>query len=340
MKTLITLGVFLSLALLSGCSKATSSSTSSVLPLIVPLVEKAAPSGATARRFLGKGHRTTPEAGEALKDFFLDTWGNISGETHTGWVKAYLEDLDGRITEVNSNDAPSCYAVGSSVSIAFPVGTGNHTMTAKLGCAKSFNSSRDMSGTGSGIAFGQDETHTYIYLLLVQSNDTDKFGYVASINKTTEAVELLFLEDFSSFNRVKFAHLRTVPATKTYEFSMASTGDGVGPSSLNTAHILAAGARFVSNETEIRAEGNVAASTTATGAASPAAFAFLNTDCFDAADLSATPAACTAGAPTFSSDMELVAATSLNGNTTVGSSLKTMDELITAGVAETTAVSP
>jgi len=339
MKTTRILAMLLCVTLFVGCTKSTSTTTTA-LPLIVPLVEKAAPSGAAARSALIKSDRTTPEAGEALKDFFLDTWSNISGETHTGWVKAYLEDMDGRIGEVNTNDLPSCYSAASSTSIVFPVGTGNHTMTAKLGCAKKFNSSREMSGTGSGIAFGQDDTHTYIYLLLVQSNDTDKFGYVASINKTTEAVELLFLENFPSYNRVKFAHLRTVPASKTYEFSTASTGDGVGPTATNTAHILTAGARFVANETEIRAEGNVSASTNAAGTATPTAFAFLNTDCFDATDLSATPAACTSGAPSFATDMELVAATSLSGNTTIDSSLKTMEELIEAGVAETSATSP
>lgn len=338
-KTFLRFGFVASLPFFFACSQ-DSTETSAFLPNISALVAKAAPSGlgASSRSLAGKlelelaDRATAANASEALKDFFTDTFSSISGTSKSGFINAYLGDLDTRVSEVSSGTEPACFSA-TPIETTFTVGAGSQTMVAKFSCARAFGGAGDQSGAGSGLAFGQDDTYKYLYLILLQSNLTDKFGYVAKINKTTEEVDLLFLERFSTNGRTKFFRLKTDPATKRYELVIAGTGDGVGPTSTATTHILSSGARLVTNATEIRADGTVATSTTSGGVASGSA-SFDSAECFSATSLATAPATCTSGAPTFSSDMTLVASTALNGNTAVGTSLVTITDLIAAGVSD------
>lgn len=333
----------LSLGLLSckgKSSETTNAAAVDLLPSVVDLVAKASPAGLKTQSFdqsydaVGT-MATTSEAAEALKDFFSDNVMSISGITGKGLIKTYLADLDKRIAEIETGtQAPACYT-GTTISVTFDSGLTNQSLTLKLSCARKFGGSGDQSGAGSGLAFGQDSTHYYMYLLLIQQNGTDKFGYVAKINKTTEEVDLMFLERTPSSSRTKVFRLRTNPASSKYELNIASTGDSPGPTQSGTAHVLSPGSRLVTSSTEIRVEGTVGAGTTSAGAASPTAYAFDATECFSATNLSTTPATCSSSAPSFSTDMALFTGANVNAvATNVSSALQTITALVTAGVSE------
>lgn len=341
LKPVLSFGLAAALPFFFACSQ-DSTVTSAFLPNISALVAKAAPSGlgASSRSLAAfvqpdlADRATAANASEGLKDFFTDTFPSISGTSDTGFINAYLGDLDTRVAEVSGGTEPTCFSA-TPIETTFTVGAGSQTLTAKFSCVRKFGGAGDQSGTGSGLAFGQDDTYKYIYLILLQTNLTDKFGYVARIHKTTEEVDLLFLEKFGTYGRTKFFRLKTTPSTKRYELVIAGTGDSVGPLSTATTHVLSSGARLVTNETEIRADGTVATSTNSSGVATGSA-SFDSAECFSATNLATAPAACTSGAPTFSTDMTLVASSSLNGNTAIGTSLVTATDLITAGVTEVT----
>jgi hypothetical protein len=339
---------FIFLALLLMCnlacdkkdSKDSLSSGSNFLPSVVELVDKASPSSFKNLSLMNQKKMgsietmsTTTEAAEALKDFFTDSIMSISGITGKGLIRTYLKDLDGRISEVENGSQPDCFTA-SPHSVIFDSGLTNQSLTLKLSCVRSFGGTGDQSGAGSGMAFGQDETSIYLYLLLVQQNSTDKFGYLAKVNKTTEEVDLLFLEYFPTYNRNQFFRLKTNPATSKFELVLAGTGGGVGPAQTNTSHIFDPGVRLVTNSTEIKADGSVATTTNASGAPSTG-FAFDTAECFDASNLTAAPTACTGLAPSFSSDMSLVLATALPAvASSLNSALQTMPNLITLGISE------
>ena len=335
--------VAMSWASLAGCDKKDedkkNASGQQILPLIGPAVAKAKPAGIAGAALRGLSDarmnlaETPADAAEALKDFFTDSVASISGITKQGWIDAYINDLDTRIAEVTNETEPSCLAA-TPVSTIFDTGTEGHTMTLRLSCARSFESATDQSGAGSGLAYGRDETNYYMYLMLAQkSNTNDKFGYAAIINRTTEDVQLMFLENSVTWNRAKFFHLVTSPSPKKMEFVVAGSSDGVGPISTQTTNVLSAGSRFVANETLLRAEGTVTPGTDATGAPRNTSAAFVPTECFDATNLAATPSACGDGAPEFSAGMPLVLATSIvEVKDTLASSLATMQALLTSGV--------
>jgi hypothetical protein len=326
----------------TGCDKKdeeTNGSGQQILPLIGPAVNKAKPSGIPATALRGGSDfsmnlaETPADAAEALRDFFTDSVQSISGITKQGWIDAYISDLDKRVAEVTNDTEPACLAA-TPVSTIFDTGLPSHTITLKLSCARSFESPTDQSGAGSGLAYGRDDTNYYMYLLLAQkSNASDKFGYVAVINRTTEDVQLMFLENSVTWNRGKFFHLKTSPSPKKMEFVVAGTSDGAGPISTQTANILSAGTRFVANETLLRAEGTVTPGTDATGAPRNTSANFVATECFDATNLATTPATCADGAPEFSTTMPLMLATSVaEVKDTIGASLVTMQALVTSGV--------
>lgn len=186
------------------------------------------------------------------------------------------------------------------------------------------------------MAFGQDSSYYYLYLLLVQENGTDKFGYVAKINKSTEEVDLMFLERFPSNSRTKVFRLKTNPSTKRYELNIAGSSDSPGPTQSATAHVLSPGTRIVTSSTEIKVDGNVAASTNSSGAASPTAYPFTSAECFSATNLSTTPATCSSTSPlTFSTDMALFTGADVNSAaTTVGTALQSISTLISNGTVQ------
>lgn len=313
-----------------------------LLPLISESVNKAKASGFDLTRSKLNVTATAPEAAEALRDFLSDNVQSISGITKAGWIEAYIADLDSRIKEVTSNEAdPTCLS-STAVNVSFDTGIAGHQVTLPLQCVRAFGGGADQSGTGSGLAYGRSGNKYYIYLMLAQKEQAnDKFGYAAMVDKDTDVVDLMFLEKSTTWNRNKFFHLKTAPNPKRFELVVAGSSDGVGPASTQTAHILSAGTRFVSNDSFLRAEGTAATNTSAAGAATGATYAFDSNECFDATNLSATLANCGNSAPAFASDMPLVTATGIVGATsTINSSLKTMQELMTAGVGVDQAPTP
>jgi hypothetical protein len=335
------------LVLISGltlsCSKKdnNSSNTFQLLPSIGAAVDKAKPTGiqASALQIMARSENslsplaTSAEAAEALRDFFTDNVGTISGYTIPGYIDAYIYDMDKRIEEIQVGEEPTCLS-STATTVTFATGITNHTIDLKLQCIRNFGGAGDQSGSGSGLAYGRDENYYYIYLILVQANNTnDKFGYAAKVHRTTEAVELIFLESFPTYSRTMFFHLLTQPDPKQIEFAVASTSGGVGPASTQTANSVCPGMRFISNASYLRAEGSVSQLTDSSGNATGTSGSFDNTECFDATNLATTPATCTGSAPTFNSTMPLTLATALPAvNSTISSNLKTMTELSALGI--------
>jgi len=165
-----------------------------LLPLISESVNKAKASGFDLTRSKLNMTATAPEAAEALRDFLTDNVQSISGLTKAGWIEAYIADLDSRIKEVTSNEAdPTCLS-STAVNVSFDTGIAGHKVTLPLQCVRAFGGGADQSGTGSGLAYGRSGNKYYIYLMLAQKEQpNDKFGYVAMVDKDTDAVDLMFL---------------------------------------------------------------------------------------------------------------------------------------------------
>jgi hypothetical protein len=64
-----------------------------------------------------------------------------------------------------------------------------HTIDLKFSCSDNF--SGGVAGTGSGMLWGQEGDITYLGLLLVQSNNIDKFGYFALTQNPTNLCWLI-----------------------------------------------------------------------------------------------------------------------------------------------------
>lgn len=341
MKRKVFASLILTSAILISCDKKDDSSSNGTnfLPLISPAVEKAQPSGLSSASLMSQekvvSMATSPNAQEALNDFFKDNVNSISGYTKSGLIKTYLFDLDKRIEEISSRPEPTCLS-NTPVEVPFITGVSGHEVTLKLQCATPFGGAGDQSGAGSGLAYGKDENFIYIYLMLSQaSNTNDKFGYAVKMDRVTENVDLLFLQRSVTYTRNQFFHLVTNPSEKRYEIVYASTSGAPGPAQTQTTHVFDPGVRLVATEGGVRAEGTVAQTTTAAGAAQGTTGSFDANECFSATDLTAAPVTCDSNAPTFSTAMTLVLATALpNKATTIADSLKTMTELISLGVQQ------
>lgn len=326
------------------CSKKdsddSSSSSSRLLPEITPIVKETLAENLQPQSFRELSSEAenlypmanTPEAIEALSDFFTDNYGNISGQTKQGLIFAYLADVDGRAAEITftGESQPTCLET-AAIDVTFTATTG-HSMVLKLSCARKFASATDQSGEGSGLAYGIDDNYYYLYLMLSQkSTPNDKFGFAAKVNKTSKEVEMLFLESNVTYSRVKFANLKANPESKNFEYATAATSDGVGPISSNTAHVLSHGVRLVSNGNAIKAEGSVVAQTNTSGAPMNGAqtYAFDASECLSAASLTTTT---DCGSLAF--NMSLITATALNSSNSINASLYTMEALITLGLTQ------
>ncbi len=328
----------IALGVTSGCSKEDDETeTFQLLPLVSTAVEKAKATGITGQSLHGLQTAemnllaTPPEAAEALRDFFTDSVVSLGGFTEQGWIDAYIRDLDFRIEEIQVETEPGCLAA-TPVSVGFDTGLAGHAVNLSLSCVRAYGGPSEKSGSGSGLAYGRDDTNYYLYLMLNQKDQVkDKFGFAAVVNRTTEEVQLLFLENQDTWNRAKFFHLKTSPSPKRLEYSVAGNSDGAGPNSPQTTHVLAPGVRFVSNDALLRAEGTVAENTTPTGDLGGTTAEFDSSECFDATNLAATPATCGNTAPNFT--LPLVASSSMpDAEEAIDGALKTMQQLIDAGV--------
>lgn len=327
------------IGLFSACSKKEEEKKDPVqlLPSITEAVNKARPTGIAAQALtdlaMAPSHLATPdEAAEALRDFFTDNVASMGGHTKKGWIDAYLYDLDQRILETKNDTEPACLS-GAAKSVTFDTGLG-YSIALNLNCVRTFESPTDQSGAGSGIAYGRDDANYYMYVMLSQkAKPEEKFGYAAILNRTTEAVDLIFFERNPTYNRSKFFALKTTPEPKSFAFAVAATGDGPGPVSTATTHTLSPGSRLIANETGLRVEGKVGSGTDADGNIQNSPADFDATECFDATNLASAPAACASGAPEFPTNLPLVSAQDMPAKAEViNASLMTMEELINAGV--------
>jgi len=289
---LICLGLSTVLAV-SSCSK--SSSGVSIVPDIRSMVNDATPTGLQPTAASRVTQRT---AQSVLLEFYRNTVAGISGTSGTGILDSALVDLKFRYDELNTRftSAPACASstpVDWTVTVGAPV---SQTMTLKIQCKDIFSQSGgDQSGAGSGIAWGTDNGHFYLALILVQANGVDKFGYFADVVEATKQVDLLYLESFSTTTtRTKFFRLLadasdSSSTAKSYQLTYSSSSEsGVGISSSNGS--LGCGARLISDGTEVLADGTTG-STNSSGTCS-SANTFTNTDCYNGADPSAAAAAC------------------------------------------------
>lgn len=304
-----------------GCSKNKDSSSSSnsnslSITTVTPIIKEASPAGLEATASLmdqltNDGNLSTKsndaDAQDALEGFFGDTFGGISGTSTTGQIFSYIADLDYRIAEINQrfqSNRPGCLD-NDLVPVTKGLSALGHTIDLKFSCSDNF--SGGVAGTGSGMLWGQEGDITYLGLLLVQSNNIDKFGYFAKINTATRAVDLIFMEYFPTNLRNSFTHLRTDASNSKYELVYASAGGSAGPSQPAGSVPLAAGVRLITSSTQVFVEGT-AASTSSTGTVNGTSYTFSN-ECFNASDLAAITSLCTdLSSTSFDADMSLFTA--------------------------------
>lgn len=313
-------------AVLVVCSCSKSSSGVSIVPDIRSMVNDATPAGLQPSAASRAGLRT---AQSVLLEFYRNTVAGISGTSGTGIIDSALVDLKYRYDELNTRftSAPACASatpVDWTVTVGAPVG---QTMTLKIQCKDIFSQSGgDQSGAGSGIAWGTDNGHFYLALILVQSNGVDKFGYFADVVEATKEVDLLYLESFATTTtRSKFFRLLadasdSSSTAKSYQLTYSSSSEsGVGPSGSNGS--LGCGARLLSDGTEVLADGTTGM-TNSSGACSGSS-AFTNTNCYNGADPSTAAAACSSlTTADFNSKIAIVtAADTVSMDTTISGQL-------------------
>jgi hypothetical protein len=305
-----------------------------ILPLLLPAVKETLPNPASTTTMMASpkaiGTFAAATSTEALSDFFSKSFTGISGVTGTGFVGTSIADLDSRITEINQRfeSEPSCFTstpyewVVSPGAPVSPVSSTDYQITLKLNCLSMFTQTNgDQSGAGSGMAWGRDDNYYYIALLLVQSNETDKFGYFATYNRTTKAVDLLFLESSPSYDRYTVYRVKTDPTTSTFETAIAGAGFSEGP----MFPALGCNTRIISNGTEMLVAGKAGSTNAAGQCQSDSSWVYDSNNCYNPADLSVAPTACStlttssfsAGLTEFDGTQVYIARTNLTTNLTL-----------------------
>lgn len=289
----------------SGCSKKKEESeatTSKVelLPTLSASLKEVSPSTTTASSLNLLSSPATKE--EALVNFFNSTYSGISGTSAKGFLNASVGDLDSRITQLNGQfeKEPECV---SATPTTWTISTGspvNYSIDLKISCLSKFSQTNgDLSGVGSGLAWGKDDNYYYIALILFQSNGTDKFGYFATYNKTSKSVNLLFMEYSPSYSRTTVYKVKGDPTTKSFQLAMAGSGFSAGP----MFPALGCNTRMISNGTELLVAGK-AGETNSSGVCQTAiGYVFDSSKCFTAASVTTTSSTCsTLSTSSFSSE--------------------------------------
>jgi hypothetical protein len=282
----------LSVGLITACDKkeeGAGGSSVTLLPLVLPSVQATAPTTTAVLNILS----TPATKEEALLDFFSGTFSGISGTSATGFLNASIGDLDSRISTLNGqfSSDPTCL---TSTPYDWTISTGapaNYSITLKLNCLSMFTQTNgDQSGAGSGMAWGQDDNYYYIALLLVQQSLVDKFGYFATYNKTTKAVDLLFIEYSQTYSRATVYRVQSNPATSSFQVAMAGSGFSAGP----MFPALGCNLRMISDGTQLLVAGKAGETSSADGSCQTnSSYLFNSNVCFDATNVTSTTAACT-----------------------------------------------
>ncbi|QQR91011.1 MAG: hypothetical protein IPJ88_04570 [Myxococcales bacterium] len=311
-KIISTILVLVSLLITAACSESKtnsaedsgSSSSQFDVPELAPIVREATPehlrSAATANAsivqkikktlaelfILKTAHaqnsssydKTTPKG--AIEAMFKDTYNKLSGGSAEGIINAAVEDLDARMSEINQRQtgtAPCLAATAATHDISI-TGIDALSIQLDLQCSDSFDSEGDMSGPGSGMAFGQSGSSQSLWLYLNQQNDEDRFGYFATVQPASagsdkNAVDFVMMENFPSFNRISGYRVKANAETDTFEVNYAASTE-------NGTH-LHCGMQMISDGTMIWVEGkHVGAGPGDCADASAVAL------CFSAADMS------------------------------------------------------
>jgi hypothetical protein len=156
---------------------------------------------------------------------------------------------------------------------------------------------------------GRDDNFYYVALILFQQTGVDKFGYFATYNRSTKAVNLLFLDYSDTNSRAAVYRVKTDPVTKKFEVAMAGVNFSAGP----MFPALGCNTRMISNGTELLVSGK-AGETNSTGVCNTnSTYVFNDTQCFDATNVTTTTAACASlTTSSFSSDVTEFDGTQVN----------------------------
>lgn len=194
-------------------------------PAVEPPVAKATPAGLSDLSLTSQDVADFPSA---IKKMFTDTFPKTSGGDAKGLIKSALEDLDTRMEEIDKRGLESpkkCYE-NTAKPLSLKSDLGLAKIDLNLQCLDRFTQSPgEQSAQGSGMAFGADGEKYSLWLQLVLQDET-KHGYFANINKETEEVEFLYINDSRSTNdRATVYKVTTAPSQDAYEVSFVSTSN-------------------------------------------------------------------------------------------------------------------
>lgn len=318
----------------AACNKA---STGFGVPALAPIVAEATPEGLkpSRRNYIEPARDVNTDAATYLSNMFQGTYAKLSGGNATGLVNAALEDLDTRLSEINTRSESSSASCLSNTRKNHRI---NLTaidpvldLTLSVQCSDEFGGEGDQSGPGSGLVFGKGTDSFSVWLYLNQSNDSDNFGYYANltdVGKADELVDTLFLENFPTYNRVTAHRLRAKPDASTFELMYASTAANAGGLSGGNA-VLGCGFKMISDGTLIFASGNAVPTGSAALCSNEQAFEI----CLNATDLTtATAGACNTLRLTFTMSGQ-VTYSELTGQ---GTAIDAVLPIATAGEVTTT----
>ncbi len=260
---------------------------------------------------------TTPA--QSIQAMFTGTFGKISGGDGTGYINSLLEDMDSRMTEVETRfaeGAPDCLS-NTAQDHEFDLGVhADAKVTLPIQCIDEFAQGEgEQSRPGSGMVFGQSDTAAGVVLLLKHRTSTASggsdsmdagFGYAASISgkgTTDEAVQMVFgqFNSSGSFNADPYdaptiARVYAKPSTNTYELALAGYNPSTGKPMSGGDSNVGCGLHLKSDGTYIYAKGYKQASgSQCLGSGSSAGSDFVGSFeiCLNAADMSdATAGSC------------------------------------------------
>jgi len=273
------------------------------------LVRVLIPSSAVAQSI------SIPTATESLEAMFTGTFSKISGGNGTGYINSLLEDMDARMSELESRSAEGDRAcLGSSAQDhAFDLGVHEDAVvTLPVQCRDVFvQQEGEQSKPGSGMVFGQSDSSSGVMLLLKHRTSsaeggTDSldagFGYAAVISDRgteNESVQLVFgqFNTSGSYNEDPYdsptlVRLYAKPAENAYELAMAGFSPSTGSPMANGSSNIGCGFHMKSNADVIYAKGSTASGGTISGGCASATLSAFEV-CLNAADLSeASSGAC------------------------------------------------
>ena len=353
---------------LGGCSSSKSTTKPFEFASIAAIVNSALPSGLQATttssfqlrsqrlfaglsEFLTTGNAfaaaaTTSDTKTSIEGLFKGTYAKVSGGSGTGYINSNLEDLDTRISELESRftTLPTCF---SSTLSDYAVDFQNHAdakLTLKLQCRDEFTWKTGDSGSpGSGMAFGKrtktDALSELISVMLLLKHKTSTanggsdtydagFGYAGNMEgagTTSEAVEMLFGQfntnptlSASDEDQPLMVRIYAKPTTKEFELAFTSIRPSSGSPLSGGSSALGCGFRMISNGTLIVVNGNYKRS--GSDCTSPDTVSDICVDAITLADASSSSAS---GCAALAATQYHIASTSTSLNTFDSSALST-----------------